>query len=47
MSAFFAAVYGARFPDVVIHGSENLLQGIRGLPRSLHDTPDARINYNN
>lgn len=46
MSDFFAGVYGARFPDVVINGGGNPLPGMGGLPAPLHDTPDAKINYN-
>jgi hypothetical protein len=46
MSDFFAGVYGARFPDVVINGGGNPLPGMGGLPTPLHDTPDAKINYN-
>ena len=47
MSNFFSGVYGARFPDVVINGGGNPLPGMGGLPTPLHDTPDAKINYNN
>lgn len=46
MSDFFAGVYGARFPDVVINGGGNPLPGMGGLPTPLHDTPDGKINYN-
>jgi hypothetical protein len=46
MSNFFSGVYGARFPDVVINGGGNPLPGMGGLPTPLHDTPDAKINYN-
>ena len=46
MSDFFAGVYGARFPDVVINGGGNPLPGMGGLPAPLHDTPDGKINYN-
>ena len=46
MSDFFSGVYGARFPDVVINGGGNPLPGMGGLPTPLHDTPDAKINYN-
>ena len=46
MSDFFAGVYGARFPDVVINGGGNPLPGMGGLPTPLHDTADAKINYN-
>jgi hypothetical protein len=47
MSDFFSGVYGARFPDVVINGGGNPLPGMGGLPAPLHDTADAKINYNN
>ena len=43
MSDFFAGVYGARFPDVVMNSGP--LPPANGLPRPLHDTADARINY--
>ena len=46
MSSFFSGVYGAHFPDVVINGGGNPLPGMGGLPKPLHDTPDAKINYN-
>jgi hypothetical protein len=46
MTDFFAGVYGARFPDVIINGGGNPLPGMGGLPAPLHDTPDAKINYN-
>ena len=46
MADFFSGVYGARFPDVVINGGGNPLPGMGGLPNPLHDTPDAKINYN-
>ena len=46
MSDFFAGVYGAKFPDVVINGGGNPLPGMGGLPAPLHDTPDGKINYN-
>ena len=46
MSDFFSGVYGARFPDVVMNGGGNPLPGMGGLPTPLHDTPDAKINYN-
>ena len=44
MSDIFANVYGARFPDVVMNQGPLPSEG--GLPAPLHDTPDARINYN-
>lgn len=44
MADFFSDVYGARFPDVVMN--QGPLPGTGGLPNPLHDTPDARINYN-
>lgn len=40
---FFANVYGAKFPEVVMN--QGPLPGSGGLPAPLHDTPDARINY--
>jgi hypothetical protein len=46
MPDFFAGVYGARFPDVVINGGGQPLPGMGGLPTPLHDTPDGKINYN-
>ena len=46
MTDFFAGVHGARFPDVIINGGGNPLPGMGGLPAPLHDTPDAKINYN-
>jgi hypothetical protein len=46
MADFFAGVQGARFPDVIINGGNNPLPGMGGLPAPLHDTPDAKINYN-
>ena len=46
MSDFFSGVYGARVPDVVINGGGDPLSGTGGLPTPLHDTPDAKINYN-
>lgn len=44
MSDFFAGVYGAKFPEVVMNSGPLPPQG--GLPAPLHDTADARINYN-
>ena len=44
MADFFSGVYGARFPDVVMN--QGPLPGTGGLPHPLHDTADARINYN-
>lgn len=44
MSDIFANVYGARFPDVVMN--QGPLPSAGGLPAPLHDTPDAKINYN-
>jgi hypothetical protein len=44
MSDFFAGVYGARFPDVVMN--QGPLPNTGGLPAPLHDTPDGKINYN-
>lgn len=44
MSDFFSGVYGARFPEVVMN--QGPLPGMGGLPAPLHDTADARINYN-
>jgi len=44
MSEFFSGIYGARFPDVVFNSGPLPPSG--GLPAPLHDTPDARINYN-
>ena len=44
MSDIFAGVYGARFPDVVMNSGPLPPSG--GLPAPLHDTPDAKINYN-
>ena len=44
MSDFFAGVNGARFPDVVMN--QGPLPSMGGLPAPLHDTADARINYN-
>ena len=43
MSDFFAGVYGATFPDVVMNSGP--LPPANGLPAPLHDTADARINY--
>lgn len=44
MSDFFSGVYGARFPDLVMNSGP--LPPTGGLPAPLHDTADARINYN-
>jgi hypothetical protein len=44
MSDFFAGVYGAKFPEVVMNSGP--LPPPNGLPAPLHDTADARINYN-
>jgi hypothetical protein len=44
MSDFFAGVYGAKFPEVVMNSGP--LPPTGGLPAPLHDTADARINYN-
>jgi hypothetical protein len=44
MSDFFSGVYGAKFPEVVMNAGPLPPQG--GLPAPLHDTADARINYN-
>jgi|GEM_PF-2563269 len=44
MSDIFAGVYGARFPDVVMNSGPLPPSG--RLPAPLHDTPDAKINYN-
>ena len=44
MSSLFADVHGARFPEVVMN--QGPLPSSGGLPAPLHDTPDARINYN-
>jgi hypothetical protein len=44
MADFFAGVYGARFPDVVMN--QGPMPGTDGLPNPLHDTVDGRINYN-
>ena len=44
MSDFFAGVYGAKFPEVVMNSGP--LPPANGLPAPLHDTADARINYN-
>lgn len=44
MSDFFAGIYGAKFPEVVMNSGPLPPQG--GLPAPLHDTADARINYN-
>lgn len=44
MSDFFSGVYGAKFPEVVMNSGPLPPQG--GLPAPLHDTADARINYN-
>lgn len=44
MSGFFSGISGARFPDVVMNSGPLPPSG--GLPAPLHDTADARINYN-
>ena len=44
MSDFFAGVHGAKFPEVVMNSGP--LPPSDGLPAPLHDTADARINYN-
>ena len=44
MSDFFSGINGARFPEVVMN--QGPLPGMGGLPAPLHDTADARINYN-
>lgn len=44
MSDFFSGIYGAKFPEVVMNSGPLPPQG--GLPAPLHDTADARINYN-
>ena len=44
MSDFFAGVHGAKFPEVVMNSGP--LPPPNGLPAPLHDTADARINYN-
>jgi hypothetical protein len=44
MASFFGDVYGAKFPDVVMNSGP--LPPTGGLPAPLHDTPDAKINYN-
>ena len=44
MSDFFSGVYGAKFPEVVMNSGP--LPPADGLPAPLHDTADARINYN-
>ena len=44
MSDFFAGVSNVRFPEVVMN--KGPLPGMGGLPAPLHDTADARINYN-
>jgi hypothetical protein len=44
MSDFFAGVHGAKFPEVVMNSGP--LPPANGLPAPLHDTADARINYN-
>jgi hypothetical protein len=44
MSDFFAGVQGAKFPQVVMNSGP--LPPSNGLPAPLHDTADARINYN-
>jgi len=44
MSGFFSGLGGARFPDVVMNSGP--LPPTGGLPAPLHDTADARINYN-
>jgi hypothetical protein len=44
MSDFFSGVYGAKFPEVVMNSGP--LPPANGLPAPLHDTADARINYN-
>ena len=44
MSDFFSGVRGAEMPSVVWNSGP--LPPAGGLPAPLHDTPDARINYN-
>lgn len=44
MSTLFSGLSGVRFPEVVMN--QGPLPGTGGLPAPLHDTPDARINYN-
>lgn len=44
MSDFFSGIQNARFPDVVMN--QGPLPPMTGLPAPLHDTADARINYN-
>lgn len=44
MGDFFSGVYGAKFPEVVMNSGP--LPPERGLPAPLHDTADAKINYN-
>ena len=44
MSDFFSAVHGAQMPEVVWNSGPLPPSG--GLPAPLHDTADARINYN-
>ena len=44
MSSIFSGLTGIRFPEVVRNTGPLPPSG--GLPAPLHDTPDARINYN-
>ena len=44
MSDFFAGINNIRMPQVVMNQAP--LPGMGGLPAPLHDTADARINYN-
>ena len=44
MSNFFAGLSGVQFPQVVMN--QGPVPGTGGLPAPLHDTADARINYN-
>jgi hypothetical protein len=44
MSDFFAGINNIRMPQVVM--DQGPLPGMGGLPAPLHDTADARINYN-
>ena len=44
MSDFFSGINNIRMPQVVM--DQGPLPGMGGLPAPLHDTADARINYN-
>ena len=44
MSDFFSGIHGVKFPEVVMNSGP--LPPANGLPAPLHDTADARINYN-